>query len=324
MENVSAMKKGILIFLFIFMSLSSVYSEKMNVVSLRFSRNENMIRIVVESDDRFILNANTIATLSSIKIEFPDSFELKKQINFMYDVMKFDRFLTINLRSIDDVRVFKLSSPARLIIDLKTRFVRDETTQVSPVPEKKIKSIVIDAGHGGYDYGIVSQQAKEKDISLLLAKRLSSDLTKKGYEVFLTRKTDQFASITERILFSNSKKSDVFISIHSSVSEQAAVATALSDDSTTDVTVKLYSLSLRQNRHVEQSRLLARAVGDTIKNALSVDVQSREFPVPLLSSMDAPAIMIEYPSPVFLAYDKTAVEKLSRAIMEGLDLYEKQ
>jgi N-acetylmuramoyl-L-alanine amidase len=53
------------------------------------------------------------------------------------------------------------------------------------------KVVFLDAGHGGYDYGIISKNAKEKDLNLLFARDLNAILSKKGYKVFLTRKVDQ-------------------------------------------------------------------------------------------------------------------------------------
>ena len=56
-----------------------------------------------------------------------------------------------------------------------------------------------------------------------LVKDLNALLSKKGKKVFLTRKVDQYISLSDRINFVNQKKPDVFISIHSSMSRNVVL-----------------------------------------------------------------------------------------------------
>lgn len=81
----------------------------------------------------------------------------------------------------------------------------------------KIKTIVIDAGHGGKDTGAIGKGGLlEKDVVLDLAKRLELEIKKKlpNVNVFLTRKNDYFIPLRERTSFANRKKADLFICIH--------------------------------------------------------------------------------------------------------------
>ena len=80
----------------------------------------------------------------------------------------------------------------------------------------KIKTVVIDAGHGGKDAGAVGKKSKEKDITLAVAKK-TGDYIKKKYpdvRVIYTRKTDVFVELMERARIANSNNADIFISIH--------------------------------------------------------------------------------------------------------------
>ena len=52
--------------------------------------------------------------------------------------------------------------------------------------------IVIDAGHGGHDTGAMVGGKKEKDLVLMIAKRLEKQLKKRGYPVYMTRTRDRF------------------------------------------------------------------------------------------------------------------------------------
>ncbi|MEF9952382.1 MAG: N-acetylmuramoyl-L-alanine amidase [Clostridium sp.] len=90
-----------------------------------------------------------------------------------------------------------------------------------PSPMKKL--IVLDAGHGGKDSGAVSVSGtKEKDITLLVALKTGKILESKGYDVLYTRENDnvnwnssiQSESLRYRYTFANSKRADLFISVH--------------------------------------------------------------------------------------------------------------
>jgi len=79
-----------------------------------------------------------------------------------------------------------------------------------------IKTIVIDAGHGGKDPGTNGLLYKEKDIALAVALKLE-ELFKKylpEVNVILTRRTDEFVELEERAQIANRAKADLFISIH--------------------------------------------------------------------------------------------------------------
>ncbi len=182
---------------------------------------------------------------------------------------------------------------------------------------KKVKIVMIDAGHGGYDSGIVGGDAKEKDVNLSLAKDLYTVLVKKGYTVYMTRKVDQPSSLTERINFAGSKNQEVFISIHASSSERFAVYTATGDEQGADA-VKLYSTVSRQNRHLARSRNLAKVLANSLRADFGSDVAQRELPLPILSTMNATAVMIDYPSVRAYASDVKLREKFISSVMKGI------
>ena len=80
----------------------------------------------------------------------------------------------------------------------------------------KIQTVVIDAGHGGKDAGALGKKAKEKDITLAVAKK-TGEYIKQNYpdvKVIYTRKTDVFVELMERARIANRNNADVFISIH--------------------------------------------------------------------------------------------------------------
>lgn len=88
--------------------------------------------------------------------------------------------------------------------------------QLYNIPSSKIpsKRIIIDAGHGGTDYGAIRGDINEKDITLDVAKKVQKELTKLGHKVIMTRNNDIYVSLQERVEISDKEKGDVFVSIH--------------------------------------------------------------------------------------------------------------
>jgi N-acetylmuramoyl-L-alanine amidase len=76
-------------------------------------------------------------------------------------------------------------------------------------------TVVIDAGHGGYDRGgIPGQRVSEKDMTLDVARRLKSVLVASGYRVVMTRDSDVFIPLGTRCAIANSNRNAIFVSVH--------------------------------------------------------------------------------------------------------------
>ncbi len=80
----------------------------------------------------------------------------------------------------------------------------------------KIKTIAIDAGHGGHDPGAIGKSGlKEKTITLDIAKRLAVLVKERlGCTVVMTRDKDVFIPLEQRPFIAKSKGADLFVSIH--------------------------------------------------------------------------------------------------------------
>lgn len=81
---------------------------------------------------------------------------------------------------------------------------------------EKIRTVVIDAGHGGKDTGALGAISKEKDLNLTVA-LLTGEYIKKNLpdvKVIYTRERDVFVTLNERAAIANRNNADVFISIH--------------------------------------------------------------------------------------------------------------
>ncbi|QUD88148.1 N-acetylmuramoyl-L-alanine amidase family protein [Phenylobacterium montanum] len=89
-----------------------------------------------------------------------------------------------------------------------------QVTEARPLHLKKI--VVIDAGHGGKDPGAEGADSQEKDVNLAAAKALKARLEKGGhYKVVMTRDSDVFVPLENRVQIARRADADLFISLHS-------------------------------------------------------------------------------------------------------------
>lgn len=163
--------------------------------------------------------------------------------------------VVLDTEHIKDYKVFPLSGPARLVIDVRgdrpTEISRlepsvvampervvvpklDESPAVAekkprPLPKKaisKIRRIVVDPGHGGHDPGAVGLSGiQEKDVVLAIGLKLR-DLLKEelGLDVVMTRSTDIFIPLEERTAIANKVGADLFLSVHANAALNRSAA----------------------------------------------------------------------------------------------------
>jgi len=122
--------------------------------------------------------------------------------------------------TIDNVK-YVLCFPIRLHNDAPYISAMDVTKIIEPVlrPGKianatVVRTVILDAGHGGHDPGAVGRLGREKDYTLDVARRAKILLEQRGFEVKLTRTGDYFVPLENRSAFANRHRNAVFISIH--------------------------------------------------------------------------------------------------------------
>jgi len=174
---------------------------------------------------------------------------LLEEIKFGRNTMDRVR-VVLYIKSFVNYRVFSLNEPFRIVIDIegeklesddylvKNKDVKDLKLPESPpqIDDKdistlrgalglKVKTVVIDPGHGGHDSGAVGPTGlKEKDVNLNIAKALKSIIEKNGSDVgiskvLLTREDDRFIPLEERTAIAKKYNADIFISIHCNASK---------------------------------------------------------------------------------------------------------
>lgn len=87
-----------------------------------------------------------------------------------------------------------------------------------------MKTVVIDAGHGGHDSGCIGSSSYEKHVALAVSLKLGELIEKKfpDIRVIYTRKTDVFVELHERAAIANRAHADLFICIHCNSGPSAA------------------------------------------------------------------------------------------------------
>lgn len=144
--------------------------------------------------------------------------------------------LVIDLQRYGHHRLFTLEAPHRLVIDVFGERPPERaspqrsprTLQAShpprgrlPVASRPVRTVVIDAGHGGKDPGAIGLGGlREKDVNLKLARLLKRRLEARSFNVVMTRDDDRFIDLEERTVIAESAKGDVFISIHANASQR--------------------------------------------------------------------------------------------------------
>jgi N-acetylmuramoyl-L-alanine amidase len=76
------------------------------------------------------------------------------------------------------------------------------------------RTVVIDPGHGGHDNGGQWGRVYEKHLALDTAYRLECKLRALGYQTVMTRRSDYFISLPQRVSCGNSYRNAIFVSIH--------------------------------------------------------------------------------------------------------------
>jgi len=183
------------------------------------------------------------------------------------------------------------------------------------------KVIVIDAGHGGKDPGAYGADRHEKDLTLAAARALRDRMERSGrYKVVLTRDTDVFIPLEQRVQIARRANADLFISLHadsggSDPSIRGATVYTLSEKGTDrvahgvfdrsnwfmnvalpgqDAATKRILLDLTQRQTKNRSSVFAEMVLEKIGDQVELLRRShRDAGFMVLLAPEVPAVLIE-------------------------------
>jgi N-acetylmuramoyl-L-alanine amidase len=238
--------------------------------------------------------------------------------------------VVLDIESIETHKIFSLSDPFRIVIDVTGKSKRPLPTPSKGEPPSitlaqqlglGVRKVVIDPGHGGKDPGAVGPRGtREKDVVLAIAKKLKRRLQAElKLEVFLTRHSDKFLPLEERTALANTKKADLFVSIHTNAHKSrrvygiatyllnvatdaeaarvAAFENAVSTKRISDLEKILIDLML--NSKINESSRLAHSVQEGLVGRLPKryskikDLGVKQAPFYVLIGAQMPSIMVE-------------------------------
>jgi len=102
-----------------------------------------------------------------------------------------------------------------LVVNVGCAASRAAQTSRDPQASGPSTTVVIDAGHGGFDRGgIPGQRIPEKEMTLDVAQRLRTVLAASGYHVVMTRDSDVYVPLATRVAIGNSYRNAIFVCIH--------------------------------------------------------------------------------------------------------------
>jgi N-acetylmuramoyl-L-alanine amidase len=187
-------------------------------------------------------------------------------------------------------------------------------------PSGGIRTIVVDAGHGGTEDGARGPSGTlEKNVTLSVARRLKAALESRlGVRVILTRDADAHVELDERAALANNNKADLFVSLHANASVRASAAGAevfylsleeygdqaqrvakgetealpVFGGGTRDIEVILWEMA--QARYIEQSAVLAQAVEAALREKVPMSPRAiQQAPFRVLVGANMPAVLVE-------------------------------
>lgn len=239
--------------------------------------------------------------------------------------------IVVDLRSEAPYSFFRLSDPARLVVDVPGRGMADKLTHARrpAAPEGGsearqlnlgVRRIVIDPGHGGTAPGAIGRSGvTEKELVLDISRRLAEDLRRSDYEVIMTRDGDRSLDLEERPGLATSAAADLFVSIHinSASSEKLSGFETYYLDLATDPTAAETAArensqasggvgnldevldDIVKNANKRESRDLAHSIQDSLvlqinKNYDKVrDLGVKHAPFIVLVGAEMPAVLVE-------------------------------
>jgi len=268
--------------------------------------------------DPLLKNATLNGSLGSVKFHVGSEYILSRGRMYKLDakVRYFQGSAAAPLSASRYVDGLVLPSPGASLP------VSNLSQKIAFLPTHRIQRIVVDAGHGGRDFGATSLTGiREKDIVLEVAGLLREELEARGVEVLLTRHSDVFIPLQQRARIANKKGADFFVSIHANASrtrslkgfeiytlseatDDAALAVERAENSalryeaahweepTNSLKAIVWDLKETENR--KESILIAHHVGDSVER--SVEISTRRLKAAnfyVLKWTECPAVLVE-------------------------------
>ncbi|KPK02875.1 MAG: hypothetical protein AMK71_00800 [Nitrospira bacterium SG8_35_4] len=322
--------KKIVVLLLLVLCLPFISDAQIHFIRLRSSHNPDFMRIVLEGNEEALGKASVYQRGQTILVSMPDTTFSIRAEKIMIPFKKLDRdTIVFSPGDFQGLKVFTLREPFRLVIDVYIKEKRQSIlSQILPsedaaVPDVlSVRTVVIDPGHGGYEFGIVTDNKSEKNIVLDISRKLNQLINRGSAESHLTRGSDQYVSMDERVNLSNKKNADVFISLHIGNHKNVILYKPVVTGDVSDI-VRPHLMNRGQEKAIEKTMKLIRAMNEAIRSDLGHDmVSTRPLPYSMLVNIQAAALVVELPSIRDSGYDEKFKDRIANALKKGLEMYE--
>ncbi|MBI4699302.1 MAG: N-acetylmuramoyl-L-alanine amidase [Nitrospirae bacterium] len=316
--------KTILISLLLILSVSTAPAEEAYSLRIKASNHPDFLRIVIEGADAIISKALVNQKGRDIIVRFPDTrFSVREASEGVSNKTLKDAIL-FSPGDFNEFKVSRLKDPSRLVVDIfpPGKKNNEAVTVKEQAKDSRLKIILIDPGHGGYDSGIIAGDYREKNVVLDISKTLALMINKGTSRCFLTRESDLSISLGERAKFTNSKNADIFISLHIGKHSGMTLYLPVITEPAPPY-VSSYLINRGQEEYMDKTDDLSKSMQTALKEDFGdLMVTLKPLPYTILAKIEAAALIIELPTLTDARYNDEYKAKLANAIYKGLDLNE--
>ena len=179
------------------------------------------------------------------------------------------------------------------------RLLLEPLLRPKAMPQRQVKRIMLDPGHGGTDRGASGKRYHEKDIVLQLCNKAARMLRAKGYIVGMTRRNDTTLKLSQRTALAKQWKADLFVSVHANSSASTSVKGIETFLVTRQGNTSTYGSKIRKhacpgNRFdIYNTRVAYEIQKALVKNTGGVDRGIKHAQFLVLRNAPCPAVLIE-------------------------------
>ncbi|WP_433744872.1 N-acetylmuramoyl-L-alanine amidase [Falsibacillus pallidus] len=218
----------------------------------------------------------------------------------------------------DKVNVYDINGYwAKIAFNGQAAYVHKTYLKLNNLSGNQLRNriIVIDAGHGGVDSGAIGGSYYEKTVTLNVALKVQEKLKNAGANVMLTRESDTYPTLEDRVKFSQDHYAELFVSIH----VNSASATSASGAES------YYNIDANDNG-VESSKLASTIQTQIVSMANMRDRGVKEDNWYVIKNQEIPAVLIELgfisnPEDRAKLTSATYVNLYATAIYNGINNY---
>ncbi|MFL2434985.1 MAG: N-acetylmuramoyl-L-alanine amidase [Verrucomicrobiales bacterium] len=203
-----------------------------------------------------------------------------------------------------------------------------------PKAEPVLKPLVIlDPGHGGKDGGTVSGDVLEKNLNLLLVKKIANELKRYQISVVTTRSVDEMVGLSDRALIANKYPNAIFVSIHhnaATLNSAKGIETYYSNQKPKSLKIEqMHLLKIKEGEAFvdNRSKMLAKLLHSSVCQVTdAADRGVRDRSLAMTRWVSCPSVLIECgfltnPEEKLDLLSESYRDALSRGVADGILKY---